>query len=43
MMRDYEFRSGAQDEVLAATQWFVERNPGVANEFVDELRKRIER
>ena len=42
MMRDYEFRSGAQDEVLAATQWFVERKPGVANEFVDELRKRIE-
>ncbi len=43
MMRDYEFRSGAQDEVLAATRWFVERNPGVADEFVDELGVRIER
>lgn len=41
-MRDYEFRRSAQDEVLAATDWFIERNPDVADAFLDTLKARID-
>lgn len=41
-MRDYEFRRSAQDEVLAATDWFIERNPDVADAFLDALKARID-
>ncbi|MBA4180686.1 MAG: hypothetical protein C0506_08880 [Anaerolinea sp.] len=41
-MRDYEFRRSAQDEVLAATDWYIERNPDVADAFLDALKARID-
>ena len=41
-MRDYEFRSAAQDEVLAAANWYIERNPDIANSFLDALKGRID-
>ena len=41
-MRDSEFRRSAQDEVLAPTDWFIERNPEVADAFLDALKGRID-
>ena len=41
-MRDYEFRSAAQDEVLAAANWYIERNPDIANSFLDAPKGRID-
>ena len=41
-MRDYAFLEAAKDEVLDATDWFIERNPSVAMEFLDAVRARVE-
>ena len=41
-MRDYAFLEAAKDEVLDATDWFIERNPSVAIEFLDAVRARVD-